>query len=45
MSGVKKWFDDMRAKVNFVESGGAESILNNTCLNMVLTGNCIQCLS
>jgi hypothetical protein len=45
MSGVKKWFDDMRGKVNFVESGGAESILNNTCLNMVLTGNCIQSLS
>ena len=39
MESAKKWFEDIRGKVRFVENGGSPSVLSECCLNMVLTGN------
>jgi len=39
LSGVKKWFEEVRGKVAFVENGGPKEVLYETCLNIVLTGN------
>ncbi len=39
LGGVKKWFEEMRGKIRFVENGGPASVLGSNCLNTVLTGN------
>jgi hypothetical protein len=39
MSGIKKWVDEMRGKVRYTETSGNLDIIDNSCLNMVLTGN------
>ena len=39
MNDVKKWFNEMRGKLLFVEQGGNSKILHGMCLNMCLTGN------
>ena len=39
LSGVKRWFEEMRGKIRFVENGGPSTVLGSNCLNTVLTGN------
>ena len=39
MEDVKKWFDQIRGKIRFVENGGPKELLGNENMNMVLTGN------
>ena len=39
MEAAKSWFEEIRGKVRYVENGGSQSVLQNCCLNIVLTGN------
>ena len=39
LDSAKKWFENMRGKVRFVEKGGNSSVLHDCSLNMILTGN------
>jgi SpoVK/Ycf46/Vps4 family AAA+-type ATPase/DNA polymerase III delta prime subunit len=39
MGVAKRWFDDMRGKITYVENGGNAKVVADICLNMSLTGN------
>ena len=39
MDCIKKWFEETKGKIHFVEGGGSAAVLESNCLNMVLTGN------